>query len=46
MKRSKEAYLDSVHPGITADDVRKEVSWDLKVSRQPQDDASADKKRG
>ena len=32
MKRSKEAYLDSVHPGITADDVRKEVSWDLKVS--------------
>ncbi len=31
-EESKEAYLDSVHPGITADDVRKEVSWDLKVS--------------
>jgi glutaconate CoA-transferase subunit B len=29
---SKEAYLDSVHPGVTVEDVRKEVSWDLKVS--------------
>ncbi len=31
-KETKEAYLDSVHPGITAEDVAKEVSWDLKVS--------------
>jgi len=31
-EQTKEAYLDSVHPGITADDVRKQVSWDLKVS--------------
>ena len=29
---TKEAYLDSVHPGVTVDDVRNEVSWDLKVS--------------
>jgi len=29
---TKEAYLDSVHPGVSAEDVRKEVSWDLKVS--------------
>ncbi len=29
---TKEAYLDSVHPGITAEGVAKEVSWDLKVS--------------
>ncbi len=31
-EKTKEAYLDSVHPGVSADDVRKEVSWDLKVS--------------
>lgn len=30
-EQTREAFLDSVHPGITADDVRKEVSWDLKV---------------
>lgn len=29
---SKEAYLDSVHPGVTVEEVRNEVSWDLKVS--------------
>ncbi len=31
-EQTKEAYLDSVHPGITAEGVAKEVSWDLKVS--------------
>ncbi len=31
-RETKEAYLDSVHPKVTADDVRKEVSWDLKIS--------------
>jgi len=31
-EQTKEAYLDSVHPGITADEVVREVSWDLKVS--------------
>jgi glutaconate CoA-transferase subunit B len=31
-ENTKEAYLDSVHPGVSAEDVRKEVSWDLKVS--------------
>ena len=31
-EKTKEAYLDSVHPGVSAEDVRKEVSWDLKVS--------------
>jgi glutaconate CoA-transferase subunit B len=31
-EKTKEAYLDSVHPGVTAEAVRKEVSWDLKVS--------------
>jgi len=29
---TKEAYLYSVHPGVTVDDVVNEVSWDLKVS--------------
>jgi len=27
-----EAYLDSVHPGVTAEDVVSEVSWELKIS--------------
>lgn len=31
-EKTKEAYLDSVHPGVTIEDVKKEVSWDLKVS--------------
>jgi glutaconate CoA-transferase subunit B len=31
-EESKEAYLDSVHPGVSVEDVRNEVSWDLKVS--------------
>jgi glutaconate CoA-transferase, subunit B len=31
-EETKEAYLDSVHPGISLEDVQKEVSWDLKVS--------------
>jgi len=31
-EETKEAYLDSVHPGVTAEAVKKEVSWDLKVS--------------
>lgn len=29
--KTKEAYLASVHPGVTAEDVRAEVSWDLVV---------------
>lgn len=28
----KEAYLATVHPGITVEDVKKEVSWKLKVA--------------
>jgi glutaconate CoA-transferase subunit B len=28
---TKEAYLYSVHPGITVDEVAAEVSWDLKI---------------
>jgi len=28
---TKEAYLYSVHPGVTVEEVKKEVSWDLKV---------------
>ncbi|GHU63147.1 3-oxoadipate--succinyl-CoA transferase subunit B [Clostridia bacterium] len=28
---TKEAYLYSVHPGVTVDDVKNEVSWDLVV---------------
>jgi glutaconate CoA-transferase subunit B len=31
-EQTKEAYLDSVHPGVSADDVAAEVSWDLKVA--------------
>ncbi|NPV71176.1 MAG: glutaconate CoA-transferase [Firmicutes bacterium] len=30
---TREMYLASVHPGVTVDDVRKEVSWDLKVAK-------------
>ncbi|MEL7563405.1 MAG: CoA-transferase [Dehalobacterium sp.] len=29
---TKEAYLDSVSPGVTIEDVKKEVSWDLQVA--------------
>ncbi len=29
---SKEVYLDSVHPGVTAEEVKQEVSWDLKIA--------------
>lgn len=29
---TKEAYLDSLHPGVTVDEVVAEVSWPLKVS--------------
>lgn len=32
--QTKEAYLDSIHPGVSVEDVKKEVSWDLKVSPQ------------
>lgn len=28
---TKEAYLASVHPGVSVEDVKNEVSWDLKV---------------
>ncbi|MFY9175607.1 MAG: CoA-transferase [Peptococcia bacterium] len=28
---SKEAYLYSLHPGVTVEEVKSEVSWDLKV---------------
>jgi glutaconate CoA-transferase subunit B len=31
-EQTKEAYLDAVHPGVTAEAVVKEVSWELKVS--------------
>lgn len=30
--KSKEMYLDSIHPGVSVDDVRAQVSWNLKVS--------------
>ncbi|RKO67420.1 CoA-transferase [Desulfofundulus salinus] len=29
---TKEAYLDSVHPGVSVEEVRANVSWDLKVA--------------
>lgn len=31
---TKEMYLDSLHPGISVDEVKKEVSWDLKIARE------------
>jgi glutaconate CoA-transferase subunit B len=31
---TKEAYLYSVHPGVTVEEVRAEVSWDLKVAEE------------
>lgn len=33
---TKEAYLDSVHPGVNVDDVVNEVSWTLKVAENVQ----------
>jgi glutaconate CoA-transferase subunit B len=29
---TREMYLAQIHPGVTVDDVRKDVPWDLKVS--------------
>jgi glutaconate CoA-transferase subunit B len=29
---TKEMYLSQMHPGVTVEDIRKEVPWDLKVS--------------
>lgn len=29
---TKEMYLESVHPGVTVEEVKEEVSWDLKVA--------------
>jgi len=31
---TKEAYLYSVHPNVTVEDVKNEVSWDLKVASE------------
>lgn len=31
-KITKEMYLDQIHPGITLEEVKKDVPWDLKVS--------------
>ena len=31
-EESKEMYLDCVYPGVSLDDVRREIPWDLKVS--------------
>ncbi|MDK2919936.1 MAG: glutaconate CoA-transferase, subunit [Candidatus Petromonas sp.] len=31
-EETKEAYLDSLHPGVTVEEVKDEVSWDLKVA--------------
>jgi len=28
---TKEMYLDSIHPGVSVEDIRKNVSWDLRV---------------
>src|SRR5712664_2853947 len=37
-----EAYLASVHPGITVDDVRAATGWQLKVARQVSETAAPD----
>jgi glutaconate CoA-transferase, subunit B len=29
---TREMYLDRVHPGVTVEDIRKDIPWDLKVS--------------
>jgi len=31
-EKTKEMYLESVHPGISVDEVKQEVSWDLRVA--------------
>lgn len=31
-EKTKEMYLDTVHPGVTVDEVKKNTSWDLMVS--------------
>jgi len=30
-KETREMFLDTVHPGVTVDEIRKEVPWELKV---------------
>jgi len=29
---TKEMYLDKIHPGVTVNDVKKDIPWDLKIS--------------
>jgi len=29
---TKEMYLDSVHPGVSVEEVKREVSWELKIA--------------
>ena len=46
-ENTKEIYLDQIHPGITVDDVKQDVPWDLKLSdnitqTQRPDDAEID----
>jgi glutaconate CoA-transferase subunit B len=31
--KTKEMYLDSVHPGVSIEEVKSEVEWDLKISQ-------------
>jgi glutaconate CoA-transferase subunit B len=31
-EKTREIFLDQVHPGVTVEDVRKDVPWDLKIS--------------
>lgn len=31
-EQTKEMYLDSYHPGVTVEDIRKNVAWELRVS--------------
>ena len=30
--KTKEIYLDQIHPGVTVDDVKKDIPWDLKLA--------------
>ena len=31
-KNTKELYLDQIHPGVTIEDVKKDIPWDLKLA--------------
>lgn len=34
--KTKEMYLDQIHPGVNVEEIKKEIPWDLKISKNLQ----------